>query len=199
MAGRGRPPGRATVLTTAQIKQVLCTARSRARHADRAFTALTLTLGLGLTAAELAGLRCGDVFDNNGAVRPSMRIRERTGSRSRMMLISSGPVRQALEIYGERRLPWRVTTPDASLFTSQKRSVLTPASMARFLTALYREAGVYRATSRSGRGTAIARLAESGVDAATIADFVGQSSGRIAVQIEANPSRLRRGLRSLLP
>ncbi len=198
MAPRGRPRRSAIVLTTAQIRHVLRTARSRERFSDRAVLTLTLSLGLGLTAAELAGLRCGDVFDGGGAVQPSIHVRERTGTRSREVPIS-GLVRQALGSYGEQQLPWRSSSQEAPVFPSQKRCPLSPSSMARFLTALYRESGIAFATSKSGQWTVIARLAEDGVDVATIADFVGHSSGRLTLRTEPNPSRLRSALRNLLP
>ena len=46
---------------------------------------------------------------------------------------------------------------------------MTACSMARFLKALYREAGIAGASSHSGRRTLITRLAERGVDLKAIA------------------------------
>jgi len=75
---------------------------------------------------------------------------------------------------------------------------MTPASMARFLKALYREAGVSGASSHSGRRTLITRLAERGVDLKAIAEIAGHSSIRTtAVYVEANPRRLARILQDV--
>ena len=45
--------------------------------------------------------------------------------------------------------------------------------MARFLKALYAEAGIAGASSHSGRRTLITRLAEKGIDLKSIAEIAG--------------------------
>jgi integrase/recombinase XerD len=75
---------------------------------------------------------------------------------------------------------------------------MTPYSMARFLKALYLEAGVVGASSRSGRRTLITRLAERGVDLKAIAQIAGHTSIRTkAMYVEANPTRLARILQDV--
>jgi integrase/recombinase XerD len=71
-------------------------------------------------------------------------------------------------------------------------------SMARFLKAVYAEAGVAGAASHSGRRTLITRLAERGVDLKAIAEIAGHASIRTtATYVEANPRRLARILRDV--
>jgi integrase/recombinase XerD len=72
MARRRRPKGtsaRAAVLTAAQAKHVFRVAKTRPRHAARAEAALATSLGLGLRAKELASLKWGDVYDDEGRAR----------------------------------------------------------------------------------------------------------------------------------
>ena len=70
---------------------------------------------------------------------------------------------------------------------------MTPGSMARFLKALYAEAGISGASSHSGRRTLITRLAERGIDLKSIAEIAGHTSIRTtAMYVEANPKRLAR-------
>ena len=79
-----------------------------------------------------------------------------------------------------------------------KAGPMTAASMARFLKALYREAGVSNASSHSGRRTLITRLAERGIDLKAIAEIAGHSSIRTtAVYVESNPRRLARILQDV--
>ena len=75
---RGRPPGttgRAAVLSPNQIRHAFRVARTRGRHAARAEAALAMSLGLGLRAKELAGLRWADVYDEAGKVRPVVHLK----------------------------------------------------------------------------------------------------------------------------
>ena len=75
---------------------------------------------------------------------------------------------------------------------------MTASSMARFLKALYRAAGVVGASSHSGRRTLITRLAERGVDLKAIAEIAGHTSIRTtAMYVEANPTRLARILQEV--
>lgn len=77
----------------------------------------------------------------------------------------------------------------AALFASQKGGPMTACSMARFLKALYAEAGIAGASSHSGRRTLITRLAERGVDLKAIAEIAGHTSIRTtAMYVEAKTS-----------
>jgi integrase/recombinase XerD len=84
------------------------------------------------------------------------------------------------------------------LFRSQKGGAMTAGSMARFLKALYAEAGIAGASSHSGRRTLITRLAERGIDLKSIAEIAGHTSIRTTTMyIEANPKRLARILQDV--
>jgi len=86
-----------------------------------------------------------------------------------------------------------VGASQAPLFASQKGGPMTASSMARFLKALYAEAGISGASSHSGLRTLTRRLAERGVDLKAIAEIAGHTSIRTtAMYVEANPQRLAR-------
>src|SRR6266508_4261495 len=195
---RGRPPGtsgRAAVLSAPQVRRVLRIARSRSRHAARAEAALAMSLGLGLRAKELTSLKWVDVYDAEGRVRPVLHLRAAytKGGRTRDVFLSSPALRRVLSKYGEGRWLLSARASPAPLFPSQKGGPMTLASMARFLKALYREAGVSGASSHSGRRTLITRLVERGIDLKAIAEIAGHRSIRTtAVYVETNPRRLAR-------
>jgi integrase/recombinase XerD len=197
---RGRPrgtTGKAAVLTAGQVRSVLRVARARGRHADRTSVAFAMSVGLGLRAKELASLRWSDAFEESGAVRDVLHLKAAytKGARTRDVYLSSPRVRRLLGEYHARCRPWDLGAP---LFGSQKGGHMTPASMARFLKALYREAGLPGASSHSGRRTLITRLAERGVDLKAISVIAGHASVRTtAMYVEDNPARLSRILQDV--
>jgi integrase/recombinase XerD len=70
--------------------------------------------------------------------------------------------------------------------------------MARFLKALYVDAGIPKASSHSGRRTMITGLAERGIDLKAIAEIAGHTSIRTtAMYVETNPRRLARILQDV--
>jgi integrase/recombinase XerD len=188
------------VLSPNQIRHVFRVARSRGRHAARAEAVLAMSLGLGLRAKELAALRWADVYDEAGKVRPVVHLRAAytKGGRTRDVFVSSPALRKVLEKYGERDWLGSASASQAALFQSQKGGAMTPGSMARFLKALYAEAGIGGASSHSGRRTLITRLAERGVDLKAIAEIAGHTSIRTtAMYVESNPKRLARILQDV--
>jgi integrase/recombinase XerD len=160
---RGRPPGtsgRAAVLSASQVRHVFRVVRARGRHSARAEATLAISLGLGLRAKELTSLKWDDVYDVKGNVRTVLHLRAAytKAGKTRDVFLSSPTLRRALAKYGEGR--WGSLSTKAShapLFPSQKGGSMTPASMARFLKALYRDAGISGASSHSGRPHAESR------------------------------------------
>jgi integrase/recombinase XerD len=200
---RGRPPGtsgRAAVLTRAQVRHVFRVARARGRYADRAEAVFALSVGLGLRAKELAALKWADVYEADGKVRPVMHLKAAytKGAKTRDVFVSSPSLRKVLARYSEERWLMSATASQTALFPSQKGGYMTPASMARFLKYLYREAGLTSASSHSGRRTLITGLAERGVDLKAIAEIAGHSTIRTtAMYVESNPKRLARILQDV--
>lgn len=200
---RGRPPGtsgRAAVLSSSQVQHIFRVARSRGRHAARAEAALAMTIGLGLRAKELASLKWADVYDADGHVRQVVHLKAAytKGAKTRDVFVSSPALRRVLEKYGERDWLGSARASQAALLGSQKGGPMTAYSMARFLKAIYSEAGIAGASSHSGRRTLITRLAERGIDLRSIAQIAGHTSIRTtAIYVEANPTRLARILQDV--
>ena len=192
---RGRPSGttgKAQVLSSDQVKSVFRVAKARPRLAERSIAALALSLGVGLRAKELAALSWSDLFTPDQGVREVLPLKAAytKGAKTRDVYLSSPKLRHALRDYCAACWP---AHPRSPLFPSQKGGHLRPPSMARFLKAVYREAGLLNASSHSGRRTLITRLAERGVDLKAIAEIAGHASVRTtAVYVEANPARLSR-------
>jgi integrase/recombinase XerD len=92
------------VLSPAQVRHAFRVARARGRHAARAETALAMSIGLGLRAKELAGLKWADVYDAEGKVRPIVHLRAAytKGGRTRDVFVSS----PAAQLKGRRDDAW---------------------------------------------------------------------------------------------
>lgn len=196
MVARGRPAGQtgpAPILRPVEIKRVLRLIRSRPRFSSRAEVAFHLSFYLGLRAKEIASLRWGDVFSDDGKIRDVLHLKAAytKGSKTRDVFLSSPRLRQVLSQFAQNYPEGR--KPDAALFRSQKGGHLTAASMARFLKQLYVEAGIPRASSHSGRRTFITGLAERGIDLKAISVLAGHSNIRTtAMYVDNNPLRLAR-------
>ena len=148
----------------------------------------------------MAGLKWVDVYDPDGRVRDVMHLRAAytKGGKSRDVFLSSPSLRRVLARYGEARWVMSAGASRAALLPSQKGGPMTAYSMARFLKALYGEAGITGASSHSGRRTLITRLAERGVDLKAIAQIAGHTSIRTtAMYVESNPTRLARILQDV--
>jgi integrase/recombinase XerD len=159
-----------------------------------------LSIGLGLRAKELTSLKWSDVYDEDGHVRKIVHLKAAytKGGKTRDVFLSSPALRRVLATYGERDWLGSARASQAALFASQKGGPMTPCSMARFLKAIYAEAGINGASSHSGRRTLITRLAERGVDLKAIAEIAGHTSIRTtAMYVEANPTRLARILQDV--
>jgi integrase/recombinase XerD len=195
-AKRGRPigiSGQAPVLKPNEVNAVLRLARTRSRVPDRSEVALSLSLFLGLRAKEIAALKWGDVFDDEGKPRNVVRLLSAytKGAKTRDVYLSAPHLRKVLTHYGWLLKPLK--SPDSALIRSQKGGNMSSASMARYLKGLYREAGLNRASSHTGRRTFITSLAERGIDLKAISVLAGHSNIRTtALYVDANPERLSR-------
>jgi integrase/recombinase XerD len=159
---RGRPKGstgKAAVLSSAQVRDALASARRHGRHSNRAEVALTLSIELGLRAIELASLTFGDVYGPEGGVRPTISIKPAYLATVEVVIIDidSPKLRGLLADYREKEFDGRGVAGRVPLFRSQRGGCLTAASMARFITGLYHQAGISNGSSRSGRRTLLDR------------------------------------------
>jgi len=78
--------------------------------------------------------------------------------KTRAIPVSAPKLRGLLANYRERQLSLRPQDEQNPLFRSQRGGHMMAASMTRFVTELYRKAGIADGSSRSGRRTLIASL-----------------------------------------
>jgi integrase/recombinase XerD len=193
---RGRPngiSGQAPVLKSNEISTVMRFARSRERMPEKSEVALCISLYLGLRAKEIASLKWADVFDEIGNPRTVLHLKSAytKGNKTRDVYLSAPHLRKILTAYG-----WLYKTrksPESALIRSQKGGNMTASSMARFLKGLYKEAGLPKASSHTGRRTFITSLAERGIDLKAISVLAGHSNIRTTARyVDANPEKLSR-------
>ena len=155
---RGRPvgsTGTAVALHPHDIQSALRVAR-RERYATRAELLVLLSTILGLRASELAPIKINDVYASDGTLLQVIAVgRSFLPSKRKQIDISDlHKVRAALSDYFEKELR-DITDAQAPLFRSQQGGALRSQVIARYLTSLYRRAGIVGASSRSGRKTFI--------------------------------------------
>jgi integrase len=142
-------------LSSDQIRILLTSARRSGRYIDRAELALALSIELGLTATRLAAMTTGDVYNSDGAVRTIIPVQLADGW---VPLRISPKLLGLLADYREKHLAFYELDTMVSLFRSQRGVQMKPASMARLLTEVYRQAGIEKGSSRSGRRTFLISL-----------------------------------------
>lgn len=163
----------AATLSEAQMKRAVRFCQTR-RYVTRDTTILLLSLYTGLRAKEIAALRVGDVYDDEGSVRTQFTLTaaQTKGARTRTVFVNK-PLAQQLSTYRA----WRSTDNAAvALFPSQKGGHFSANTMCQLFLNIYKQCGLSDASSHSGRRTFITRLANKGVGVRTLAALAGHSS-----------------------
>jgi len=138
----------AETLNKAQIKRALRFCQTR-RHVMRDRTILLLSLHTGLRAIEIAALRVGDVFNDDGAARMQFTLAasQTKGDRARTVFVNKS-LRQQLEVY--KAWLGSCVTQDAPLFASQKGGHFSANTMCQLFLVIYKQCGLKNASSHSG-------------------------------------------------
>ena len=155
---RGRPKGsvgKAAILSSADIRNAVSVVRRRTKNSSRDELLILMSIDLGLRATELSSVFCSDVFDSDGNVSKGMLVRRRVGCH--FVALASERLRSALADFFEGHLSACQALDQLPLFRSQRSERLSPMSIAKLLTHLYREADVASGSSRSGRRTLLSR------------------------------------------
>jgi integrase/recombinase XerD len=157
----GRPVGStgpAVPLDPNDIQSALKIAR-RERYASRAEVLLMLSVTLGLRASELAPMKLMDIYATDGSVLRVISVGRSFlgGKTSQVDLSDLHRLRACLANYFEKQLG-EAADPESPLFRSQQGGALSAQGIARYLTNLYRRAGIVGASSRSGRKTLKRRI-----------------------------------------
>lgn len=161
---RGRPKGSggvAAVLDSGQLKRLLQVAQQMDGGSHRVQVALLISHEVGLRASEISELSLSDVYTEEGRVRDRLRV---SGARnSRIVPLRSTKLRTLLADHYEKSFRDRHGTELTPLIRSQRGGAMTPASLARLMTSVYRAAGIRSGSSRSGRRTLRASVEELGI------------------------------------
>jgi integrase/recombinase XerD len=163
----------AQTLNEAQLRRVLHYCRSR-RHPTRDQTIIIIVSSYaGLGAKEIAALKRGDVFDQEGNVREQfiLQAMQSKGGKRRTVYLSQRLRRSLSEFSATISL----ANPTRPLFESQKGGHFSANTMCQLFLEIYKACGFKDASSHSGRRTYITRLANKGVGVRLLADMAAHS------------------------
>ena len=138
---------------------------------------------------ELAALKLGDVFDEDGSVKSQFQLKQRNakGGNARTVFINA-KLRKALKDYGEQS---NLTRLERALFPSQKGGHFSANTMCQLFLDIYKACGFENASSHSGRRTFITKLANSGVNVRLLAALAGHQHISVTQRyIDVNDTQL---------
>jgi integrase/recombinase XerD len=165
----------AKILTRAEYKRVMAVLDAH-RHAVRNRTMFALSFYAGLRACEMAALKAGDVFDEDGNVRDTLYLdSEQTKGSEQQQVI----VRQAA----------------AALLFSGKGGGFSAQTVINLFGRFYRKAGLKGASSHSGRRQFLTELGDKGINARVV-QVLARHKHLSTTQryIDYNESKLRRAV-----
>ena len=164
----------AKTLSKSELKQVFDVTRACSRYPERDITMLMLTHYCGLRIGEVAALRFDDIITDDGTLLSEITLnKERTKSkRARKIFLPKKMMRQLREYLSAlTRRP-----AHGFLFSTQKSSRFSANTATQHLQRLYERAGIYGATSHSGRRTWLTQLSQKGVSVFVLAEMAGHQS-----------------------
>lgn len=182
----------AKTLTQQEVRRVLDYIATR-KHSTRNRALLMTTLLSGMRCGEVASLRYKDVVDADGKIRDEIRLsaEQTKGNEARVVFVNE-KLRKELEQYVRTHKPANF---NAKFFYSQKRDSdgFTANTLTQFFHYLYKGAGVYGASSHSGRRTFITNLASKGVGVRVLMSLAGHKNiGTTQCYIDVNDEMLRK-------
>ena len=167
----------AKTLTQQELRRVLDCIATR-RHSVRNRALLMTTHLSGMRVGELACLRNSDVLDSDGNVRTEIRLsaEQTKGNEARVVFVSD-KLRKELDLY-INEIGKVTINRSLKFFYSQKSGSdgFTANTLTQFFHYLYKRAGIYGASSHSGRRTFITNLAAKGVGVRVLMSLAGHKN-----------------------
>jgi len=161
----------AKVINDQEMKRLLAVIDA-SQHAARNRCAVMLSYFAGMRVGEIAKLKIGDVFEQDGQVREQILLKAAytKGNHARTVLVSE-KLKKKIQRYA-------ISLPQSSdnalpLLMTQKGTAFSANTLCQLFGELYRKAGIDGATSHSGRRSFITKLAHSGVSAKVIMTLAG--------------------------
>lgn len=190
--------GKAHVLSRDEIIRLLKIILTN-RYAKRDTVLVLMSFGLGLRVMELAGLKLYHVFNEDESINENISLTVTKGDHKRMVYLPDDKrIYIALKEYLQerkqdaikKRIQFSLNQP---LFLSQKGIAFTNYTLQKRFECLYKMAGIYGASSHSGRRTFATRLIEAGADLKSISTLMGHSSVAMTAEyVQDNPERLKK-------
>ena len=162
----------AKTLTAEELRRVLDHVATR-KHSVRNRALVSFSFYAGCRVGEISSLLYTDVVDAEGNVRSEVVLRaENTKTREARTVFVNARLKKELQAYITCYQP---TNPNAKLFYSQKSTSdgYNANTLTQFFHYLYKRAGIYGASSHSGRRTFITNLANKGISVRVLASLAG--------------------------
>ena len=191
----------AKVLTDKELRKVLlyCAAH---KHPLRNKAMLLMTHLAGMRVGEVSAVRICDVLEADGSVKTAVALsaEQTKGKRGRTVLLPKRLQEVLSEYllarYSKEQLIALLHTDKAqhALFPSQKNPTrgFTANTLCQHFHYLYKRAGVFGASSHSGRRSFITGLADKGVGVRVLMELAGHRSPAVTMRyIDASPAVMR--------
>lgn len=162
----------AKTLTAEELRRVLDYTATR-KHSIRNRTLVLMSFYSGCRVSELSSLTYADVVDSEGKVRDEIRLKaENTKTKEARIVFVNAKLKKELQQYANAYKP---ANTQLKFFYSQKRNSngYNANTLTQFFHYLYKRAGVFGASSHSGRRTFITNLANKGVGVRLLASLAG--------------------------
>jgi integrase/recombinase XerD len=162
----------AKTLTVEELRRVLDYTATR-KHSIRNRALVLTSFYSGCRVGELSSLTYRDVVDENGVVRNEIRLKaENTKTKEARIVFVNAKLKKELQQYANAYKP---ANTQLKFFYSQKRNSngYNANTLTQFFHYLYKRAGVFGASSHSGRRTFITNLANEGVGVRLLASLAG--------------------------
>ena len=162
----------AKTLTAEELRRVLDYVASR-KHSTRNRALVLMSFYSGCRVGELSSLAYTDVVDDEGKVRDEIRLKaENTKTKEARVVFVNAKLKKELQQYASTYKP---ADTKLKFFYSQKRESngYNANTLTQFFHYLYKRAGVFGASSHSGRRTFITNLASKGVGVRVLMSLAG--------------------------
>ena len=184
----------AKTLSAQEIRRVLDYVATR-KHSVRNRALVLTSVYSGCRVGELSSLTYTDVVDDAGKVRDEIRLKaENTKTKEARIVFVNAKLKKELQQYANAYKP---ADTQLKFFYSQKRKSngYNANTLTQFFHYLYKRAGVYGASSHSGRRTFITNLANKGVGVRLLASLAGHRNiSTTQAYIDVNDDMKRRAV-----
>ncbi len=196
-----RKAGKAKVISEQEFDRVVKLQQVNSRTGKRNLLLLHLSFYLGLRVKEIAGLKFGDVFEQNGNIKQEATLTITKGEKIRQTYLTNPKLITLLKQHYNRHVQaGNLFQMEQPLLVSERGCKFSPNSLQQLFSRLYKQAGIHGASSHSGRRSFATSLISSGIDIRSVQHLLGHSCiNTTARYIQENPAMLQRIMASLKP